>query len=242
MSATTLAGLLLIVVPLAFNGAFTALASRFDYPDVLRHPTSEVLAKFRDGGNALVLLWWGFALTAVAMVPLVVLLSSALADADATLLSVATWVGVLAAVVQFLGLIRWPFLVPYLAQVDADDAGRRRRLPGLQPLPRRSGRRASGLPVHRRVDDPGGRRAGPERRGARLARRRGDRHRPGAGRLLARVRRPRAGSPPSGSRRSPTSRGRCGSSAPASRWWRHDPPDGARDAPRVQVEGHKVAA
>ena len=121
MSATTLAGLLLIVVPLAFNGAFTALASRFDYPDVLRHPTSEVLAKFRDGGNALVLLWWGFALTAVAMVPLVVLLSSALADADATLLSVATWVGVLAAVVQFLGLIRWPFLVPYLAQVDADE-------------------------------------------------------------------------------------------------------------------------
>ena len=118
MSTTTVAGLLLIVVPLAFNGAFAALASRFDYPDVLRHPTSEVLAKFREGGNSLVLLWWGFALTAVAMVPLVVLLSSALADADATLLSLATWVGVLAALVQFLGLIRWPFLVPYLAQVD----------------------------------------------------------------------------------------------------------------------------
>ena len=85
MSTTTLAGLLLIVVPLAFNGAFAALASRFDYPDVLRHPTSEVLAKFREGGNSLVLLWWGFALTAVAMVPLVVLLSSALADANPTL-------------------------------------------------------------------------------------------------------------------------------------------------------------
>ena len=38
MSTATLAGLLLIVVPLAFNGAFAALASRFDYPDVLRHP------------------------------------------------------------------------------------------------------------------------------------------------------------------------------------------------------------
>jgi len=121
MSTTTLAGLLLIVVPLAFNGAFAALASRFDYPDVLRHPTSEVLARFREGGNALILLWWGFALTAVAMVPLVVLLSRALADADATLLSLATWVGVLAALVQFLGLIRWPFLVPYLAQVEADE-------------------------------------------------------------------------------------------------------------------------
>jgi cytochrome c biogenesis protein CcdA len=29
-------------------------------------------------------------------------------------------VGVLASLVQFLGLIRWPFLVPYLARVAAD--------------------------------------------------------------------------------------------------------------------------
>jgi hypothetical protein len=121
MSTATLAGLLLIIVPIAFNGAFAALAARFGYPDVLRHPTAEVLAKFRDGGNSLVLLWWGFALTAVAMVPLVVLLSNALPDADATLVSLATWVGVIAAVVQFLGLIRWTFLVPFLAQVDADE-------------------------------------------------------------------------------------------------------------------------
>ncbi|HEX6021442.1 MAG TPA: DUF4386 domain-containing protein [Solirubrobacter sp.] len=121
MSATTLAALLLIAVPLAFNGAFALLAARFDYPDVLRRPTSEVLARFRNGGTSLILLWWGFALTAVAMVPLVVLLSSALGDADATLLSLATWVGVIAAVVQFLGLMRWPFLVPYLAQADADE-------------------------------------------------------------------------------------------------------------------------
>ena len=115
------AGLLLIVVPLAFNAAFAALAARFDYPDVLRHPTHEVLAKFRDGGRPLVLLWWGFALTAVAMVPLVVLLSHAVDDADAGLLQVATTVGVIAALVQFLGLIRWPFLVPYLAgQPDSE--------------------------------------------------------------------------------------------------------------------------
>jgi hypothetical protein len=34
-------------------------------------------------------------------------------DADQTLLALATTMGVLAAIVQFLGLIRWPFLVPY---------------------------------------------------------------------------------------------------------------------------------
>lgn len=128
MSTTTVAGLLLIAVPLAFNAAFALLAARFDYPDVLRQPTADVLARFRAGGTALVLTWWAFALTAVLMVPLVVLLSQALDDADPTLLAVATTTGVLAAVVQFLGLVRWPFLVPYLARADADPgAGPARR-------------------------------------------------------------------------------------------------------------------
>jgi hypothetical protein len=49
-----------------------------------------------------------------------VLLSSAVPDADPTLRGVATTVGVLAALVQFLGLVRWPFLVPYLARAAAD--------------------------------------------------------------------------------------------------------------------------
>jgi hypothetical protein len=116
------AGLFLIGVPLAFNGAFAGLAARFDYPGVLRRPTREVLAKFRDGGTSLQLLWWAFALTAVLLAPLVVLFAAALPDADPTLLSVATTLGVLAAAVQFLGLIRWPFLVPFLAEQEDSEA------------------------------------------------------------------------------------------------------------------------
>ena len=123
MSTATLAGLLLIAVPVAFNASFALLAARFDYPDVLRRPTGEVLERFSQGGTALVLIWWAFALTAVLFAPLVVLLSSAIGDADATLLAVAETIGVLAAVVQFLGLIRWPFLVPYLARAHADPSG-----------------------------------------------------------------------------------------------------------------------
>src|SRR3954454_20798879 len=139
----TVAGLLLIAVPLAFNAAFAMLAARVGYPDVLRRPssealagflgggrplgprrrTSEGLAPFRAGGTPLVLLWWAFAMTAVAMVPLVVLLSAAIGDADPTLVQLATVVGVLAAAVQFLGLVRWPFLIPYLAQVDEEAPG-----------------------------------------------------------------------------------------------------------------------
>src|SRR4051795_3006081 len=128
MTTAAVAGLLLIAVPLGFNIAFTLLAARFDYPDILRQPSAEVLSKFRAGGTPLLLMWWAFTLTALLMVPLVVLLADAIDDADATLLGVATVVGVLAALVQFLGLVRWPFLVPYLAGVAADpDASATRR-------------------------------------------------------------------------------------------------------------------
>ena len=122
MTTATAAGALLIAVPIAFNAAFALLAARFDYPDVLRRPTADVLARFRAGGTPLVLLWWAFALTAVALAPLVVVVSGSLDGADATLLALATTTGVLAALVQFLGLVRWPFVVPYLARVEADPA------------------------------------------------------------------------------------------------------------------------
>ena len=128
MSVETVAGLFLLAMPISFNVAFGLLAARFDYPDILRRPDAEVLSRFSAGGTPLVLLWWGFALTAVLMVPLVVLLSSAISDADPTVIAIATTVGVLAATVQFLGLIRWPFLVPFLARADAaPDASPARR-------------------------------------------------------------------------------------------------------------------
>ena len=116
MSVSTAAGVLLILLPLAFNACFAMLAARFDYPDVLRLPTSEVLDRFRAGGTNLILLWWAFAMTAVLLAPTVVLLALVLPGADGSLLLVSTFVGVLAATVQFLGLIRWPFLVPFLAR------------------------------------------------------------------------------------------------------------------------------
>jgi Domain of unknown function (DUF4386) len=124
----TAAAILLIAMPVAFNVAFGLLAARFDYPDILRKPTADVLERFQAGGAGLVLLWWGFALTAVLFAPLVVLLSASLEGADGALLGVTTTIGVLAAVVQFLGLIRWPFLVPYLArEAAAASAGSARR-------------------------------------------------------------------------------------------------------------------
>jgi hypothetical protein len=51
MSTATFAGLLLSVMPVAFNVAFGMLAARFDYPDILRRPTDAVLSRFETGGT-----------------------------------------------------------------------------------------------------------------------------------------------------------------------------------------------
>ena len=118
--ATVAAGVLLIALPLAFNAAFALLAARFDYPGILRQPTQEVLNRFRAGGSALVLLWWAFAMSALLFAPVAVLVSGALDGAGPTLRGLAATVGVLSAAVQFLGLVRWPFLVPYLARAIAE--------------------------------------------------------------------------------------------------------------------------
>ncbi|MPY92938.1 MAG: DUF4386 family protein [Acidimicrobiia bacterium] len=120
MTTQVWAGILLLILPVAYNVLFTVLSRTFDYPDILRQPTKQVLNRFADGGSRLVLTWWGFAMTAVLLAPAVVLLSQTLADANATVLTLTTTLGVLAAAVQFLGLIRWPLAVPYLARTATD--------------------------------------------------------------------------------------------------------------------------
>jgi hypothetical protein len=120
MTEQSVAGIVLVVVPILFNVAFALLAQRFDYPEVLRLPTPEVLERFRAGGSALILIWWLFALTAVLFAGLAILLAIAVDDADRTVVVLGAVVGVLASLTQFLGLIRWPFLVPYLARVAAE--------------------------------------------------------------------------------------------------------------------------
>ena len=110
-----LTGVLLVLTPVAFNVFFTLLSVTFEYPDILREPTGYVLRSFDAGGGGLVAIWYGFMLTAVLFVPLAVLVHKTLAREDTPYLAVATAFGVVAGAVQFLGLVRWPFLVPYLA-------------------------------------------------------------------------------------------------------------------------------
>jgi Domain of unknown function (DUF4386) len=122
MTTQVLTGLLVLVLPVAYNLLYSLLARGFDYPDILRQPTGQILDRFTAGGSRVVLTWWGFAMSAVLLAPAVVLLSATLADANPTILALATGIGLLAALVQFLGLIRWPLVVPYLARTASDPA------------------------------------------------------------------------------------------------------------------------
>jgi hypothetical protein len=123
VTTQVLTGLLLVVLPVAYNLFFTLLARGFDYPDILRQPTGQVLERFAAGGSRLVLVWWGFAMSAVLLAPAVVLVSATLGDADPTIRGLASAIGLLAALVQFLGLVRWPSASAYCSPPDLGCAG-----------------------------------------------------------------------------------------------------------------------
>ena len=79
--ATTrrLTAIMLVLVPLVFTACFTLLQMLFEYPDILRQPTAEVLAKFQAGGPGLIVIWYVLTLTAVLFIPFVFLLHRVLA-------------------------------------------------------------------------------------------------------------------------------------------------------------------
>jgi hypothetical protein len=128
MSVRIATSVLLIALPIAFNVIFFLLQKAFSYPDILRKPTGDILTRFAAGGSRLVRLWYAFTLTTLLFIPLGVLLPRLLAPDNPAWFALAAALGVLAGLVQVLGLLRWPFLVPYLAktytQPDASQASR----------------------------------------------------------------------------------------------------------------------
>jgi hypothetical protein len=110
----------LIAAPVWFNVWFAVLARRFDYPDIIRKPAEEVLAKFRAGGSSLILIWWAFMASGGLLVVAAVLLSQVLEQGAPTVSAIAVVAGVLAGLVQVLGLLRWVYLVPLLARTYND--------------------------------------------------------------------------------------------------------------------------
>jgi hypothetical protein len=117
-------GVLFILGAALVNIPYTALIANFDYPDILRQPAGEVLAAFEQGGSSLILTWLAFAWSGLPILLAMLLLPKALGGEKSTLLRLATTFGVIGAAAQMIGLLRWVFVVPGLAQAyTAPQAG-----------------------------------------------------------------------------------------------------------------------
>ena len=88
----------------------------FGYPDVLKEPAADVLASFRASQFAVIAGFLGLALGAAMLAPVAVGVGRL---SDSRVMRWAVPVGVAAAVVQVVGLLRWPLLVPGWAATDA---------------------------------------------------------------------------------------------------------------------------
>jgi hypothetical protein len=109
-AALTLAALLAIA-------GFTALASLFEYPQILQEPTDAILDLFRQR-QGVIMGWFVVLMISAAMLaPAGVWLGRLVGGAAGRAIAV---VGVAAAVVQVLGLQRWVTLVPALSQQALD--------------------------------------------------------------------------------------------------------------------------
>jgi hypothetical protein len=100
---------LLITAAILANVGFTALGSIFNYPDVLDEPAGQVLASFRDDQGAVSAWFSVLALSAALLAPIAIGVRRLAAG---RVMRLAMWVGIAAAVVQVVGLLRWPLLVP----------------------------------------------------------------------------------------------------------------------------------
>jgi len=107
-------GILLITAAIALFIPYTLLTITFEYPDILRQDTGTILTKFYQGGNGLVWIWFAFAITGLPLIPAYILIGQKF-EHQAPLIRMATTVGVIGLIVQMIGLLRWTFVVPVLA-------------------------------------------------------------------------------------------------------------------------------
>lgn len=122
VSARRFAGAAMVLFPLAATVPYVLLIDRFGYDDILREPPLVVLKAFQDGGPALVLIWLAFALCAAGFLWVAGWTAEAVKAQGGRWPLWATLAGAGSALVQAIGLLRWPFAVPGLAATALDPA------------------------------------------------------------------------------------------------------------------------
>lgn len=112
-------GILFILGAILVNVPYTLLIMNFDYPDILRRPAGEILERFAAGGSSLILTWMAFAWVGLPILFGILLLPKVLND-ESPIGLLALFFGAVGALVQIVGLLRWPFVVSIMARTYAD--------------------------------------------------------------------------------------------------------------------------
>ncbi len=107
-------GWLLIVAAAGVLIPYTILTIIFEYPTILRQDTSMILTKFHEGGSKLIWTWFAFAITGIPLIPAYSMIGQKFEN-KAPLVRMATTIGIISLIVQLIGLLRWTFVVPILA-------------------------------------------------------------------------------------------------------------------------------
>lgn len=115
-----LTGFFFIIGAILVNIPYTLLIINFDYPDILRQPTEEILTRFQAGGTSLIYTWLAFAWVGLPMLFGAILLKRILEKENSPFLETATTIGVIGFIVQVVGLLRWVFVIPVLARIFTD--------------------------------------------------------------------------------------------------------------------------
>jgi len=112
-----LTGVFFIIGAVLVNIPYTLLIMNFDYPDILRAPTAQILSRFQAGGDALIYTWLAFAWVGLPLLLGVIMLKRVLEPESSHFLDTATTLGVVGSFVQVIGFLRWVFVVPVLARL-----------------------------------------------------------------------------------------------------------------------------
>jgi hypothetical protein len=107
-------GMLLIVGAIGVFIPYTILTMTFEYPDILRQDTGTILTKFHNGGTSLILTWWAFAILGLHLIIAYILIGQKFED-RLSFIRWATTFAVISGIVQIIGLLRWVFVVPVIA-------------------------------------------------------------------------------------------------------------------------------
>ena len=114
MKTEKIIGLLLVAGAVSVFVPYTILTIIFDYPDILREDTGVVLTRFHEGGAQFIRVWWAFAILGLPLLVAYILLGQHL-ESKWKWARVATNLGVISGIAQIVGLLRWTFVVPVLA-------------------------------------------------------------------------------------------------------------------------------